>query len=48
MAAGHKEIKMEIVLGFSIAAFLAVVSLDTLQQRRHNLKQNGMQTRDRR
>ena len=30
---------MEIVLGFSIAVFVAVVSLDTLQHRRHNMKQ---------
>jgi hypothetical protein len=29
---------MEIVLGFSIAAFIAVVSLDTMQQRRQNMK----------
>jgi len=35
---------MEIVLGISIAAFIAVVSLDTLQQRRRNMKHLGMKT----
>lgn len=40
---------MEIVLGFSIATFIAVVSMDTLQQRHHNLKRLGMDsTHDRR
>ncbi len=32
---------MEAVLGFSIAVFLTVVSLDTIQHRRRNLKQMG-------
>ena len=37
---------MEFLLGFSIAAFIAVVSLDTLQQRRHNNKHVRINTRD--
>ena len=35
---------MEIVLGISIAAFIAIVSLDTLQQCRRNMKHLGMKT----
>jgi len=27
---------MELILGFSISAFIAVVAIDTLQQRRRN------------
>ena len=37
---------MGIVLGFSIAVFITVVSLDTLQQRRQNMKNLGMKTRE--
>jgi hypothetical protein len=29
---------MELILGFSISAFIAVVAIDTLQQRRQNRK----------
>jgi hypothetical protein len=29
---------MELILGFSISAFIAVVTIDTLQQRRQNMK----------
>jgi len=37
---------MEILLGFSIATLIAVVSLDTLQQRRQNQKHPEMKTRN--
>jgi flagellar biosynthesis protein FlhB len=33
---------MEIVLGFSIATFIVIVTIDTLQQRRQNMKNMGM------
>jgi flagellar biosynthesis protein FlhB len=35
---------MEIVLGFSIAAFFVIVIIDTVQQRRQNMKNLGMKT----
>jgi len=37
---------MELLLGFSIATLIAVVSLDTLQQRRQYQKHQEMKTRN--
>jgi hypothetical protein len=37
---------MEIVLGFSIVGFIVVVSLDTLQHRRQNIKHLELKTRE--
>jgi hypothetical protein len=36
---------MELILGFSITVFVAVVTIDTLQYRRRNLAENKPLTR---
>ena len=38
---------MELILGFSISAFIIVVAIDTLQQRRQHLKHPHMSTNER-
>jgi type II secretory pathway component PulJ len=38
---------MELLLGFSITAFIAVVTIDTLQQRRQNRKHLHLRTNER-